>query len=1470
MIKKTIKKAIIILATIMVLATISFVLSGQHLVNAVEEEQEVLPIREEDINVSQRIEKYINLGENEILLQQAIITEIPNNVTAREKESLKIQSIILGEEKPTGIVVLLNGKKLNSDKVNYDVTTGEIQIVNEAQELLEVSKNEYKIIYHFNKTIDEGNIPVTMKAEIAIKIYDQDEIIKKDEQEIEIAETGNVVSIQKEATSQLAKGYLYSNSDNETAFEEHNKLEISDVSPIEEIQIQDEQGRFVNGEENTFEASNIIYKSTIISKEEFLRIFGNNGEIMIEDENGVECGVINENSETDDNGNIVINYEEGKKSLKITITKPETEGSITINHVRSMKGNSGYSVEELKSFTHLNLSTILATNIGEDVANSNVTLNDTKAEAKIEMSNTNLFTLQSNENIQIIATLCSNNNEQDLYKNPYVEIILPNELEVNVKSIDKLNMDELSIESHNITKNEDGETVIQLQLVGEQTRYESYISEGLQIVVTADINIENTVPTKKSEIRMRYTNENRKDEVNSTNCEITLNSKEGMLIVSRASNYNSNGDILENIDDKIEKGYLDVYSNKKIVDVENYIINNYQFGANETVIIGQIPNIGTQTNNDESIDITFETKFASLVSVNKENVKVYYSEEINVDKDSETWKEEVEDISKIRAFKIELEGNCINPQEVIKLSYQIEIPENLEPNQRTANELRVKYQYENSEMEIYSINAFETETITMQALSEEVTEDEDLQVKMSVKSKGTTLEDGDEIYEGQTVKYTLQMTNTLDRDIYNLKLVATHTNVIYYGIKMVDAFGTEYPHLDEQQDLENKEITIEMLKAGETVTLEYQIVANSDVEEGTTTTGEIVLSGEEIETIVIPAYTNPIKQAKLKLKILNGTAIDQEIYSKNYAYPLEMYVENISGEDLSNINVNLDLPEVITFEADDEIEHIDFSPIELDIQKNNLDKKKINVTLGNLQAGETATIYVMCHTESIDLKLDKVEVNIDFSAEVDGEKYISNEASKEILQAETNITAIQEGNIQGDYVENGDNLIYTTTITNKGVIEKDITITDTLPTGVNINKAYILKDGEKIDDIAEIIYQNVGFQYTVNPQEEITLVIDTTIDSSIVEEDIISNIVKIFGDKLEVESNEVVYQLRKHSNNNNGANAEETKKITGTTWIDSDENGVKDEREPEIKDMNVILINQEDSSMVSQVRTAQDGSYSFDNVKQGKYLVIFLYDTTKYKVTEYKKSGISERKNSDVIVKQITLNGQVKTVAITDTLNLEQVNLTNIDAGFIESKKFDLKLDKYISKVIVQDKKGTNVKAYDNTQFAKIELNSRNIAGTTVLVEYSIKVTNEGEISGYANEIADYIPENFEFKSEINKAWYQSQNGKVCTQELSNQIINPGETKTITLTLTKTMTQNNTGTSVNIAEISKSSNNTLVEDIDSISGNKKEGEDDISKAELIISIATGEMILYITLIIITVTSIGIGVYFINKKVLGLK
>ena len=189
-----------------------------------------------------------------------------------------------------------------------------------------------------------------------------------------------------------------------------------------------------------------------------------------------------------------------------------------------------------------------------------------------------------------------------------------------------------------------------------------------------------------------------------------------------------------------------------------------------------------------------------------------------------------------------------------------------------------------------------------------------------------------------------------------------------------------------------------------------------------------------------------------------------------------------------------------------------------------------------------------------------------------------------------------------------------------------------------------------------------------------------------------------------------------------------------------------------------------------------------------------------------------------------------------------------------------MKLDKYVSKVVIQNAKGTTTKDYGNSTFAKAEIDAKQLNNTTAVVEYTIKVTNAGEVDAYVKKIADYIPKDYKFTSELNKDWYQS-GDTLYNSSLSNEKIKPGESKEVKLIVTKQMTENNTGLIHNTAEVVESYNDL---------GLKDKNKNNSNSADLILSIKTGQVVTTITLILSTIVIIGAATYIIGKFVLTKK
>ena len=212
------------------------------------------------------------------------------------------------------------------------------------------------------------------------------------------------------------------------------------------------------------------------------------------------------------------------------------------------------------------------------------------------------------------------------------------------------------------------------------------------------------------------------------------------------------------------------------------------------------------------------------------------------------------------------------------------------------------------------------------------------------------------------------------------------------------------------------------------------------------------------------------------------------------------------------------------------------------------------------------------------------------------------------------------------------------------------------------------------------------------------------------------------------------------------------------------------------------------------------------------------------------------------------------------------------DIEQIKVQYFDLALRKWITKaIVIEDGKETvhetGHKAEDDPEaVVKVDLKNSKIDKVVVKFEYQIRVTNEGEIAGSVEEISDYIPEGLRFVAADNEGW-EEVDGKVVTNSLAGQIIEPGESKEVTILLTWINGKNNMGLKVNLAEISKDYNEYGSPDIDSTPNNKVPGEDDIDDAPVLLSPSTGQQALYIGLGISVLVILACGIVTIKKLIM---
>ena len=287
--------------------------------------------------------------------------------------------------------------------------------------------------------------------------------------------------------------------------------------------------------------------------------------------------------------------------------------------------------------------------------------------------------------------------------------------------------------------------------------------------------------------------------------------------------------------------------------------------------------------------------------------------------------------------------------------------------------------------------------------------------------------------------------------------------------------------------------------------------------------------------------------------------------------------------------------------------------------------------------------------------------------------------------------------------------------------------------------------------------------------------------------------------------------------------------IVGAVYIDSNKNQQFDANEESLSGEIVSLYDSETNECVGSAITDIAGRYTFDGLENKIYYVKFNYDDTEYVLSKGTDGGFSQNKTSVI---------NVKNNYITDNIAIEDKSVANIDLGLTRDNIFDLKLDATVEKMTVQNNAESNDFVSENKKLSKVDIDPKLVSGTKVLIEYKVEIKNQGTIAGTVNKIIDYLPAGMDFESSLNPGWYLGSDGNLYNRSLSDEVINPGESKEVRLILAKNMTENNTGLIHNSFEIADAINDRGVADIDSSPGNQLD-EDDLSYADSIIGITTG-------------------------------
>ena len=1386
------------------------------------------------------LDKYVNYelndGTNGTLVQYSLRTgiEYGDEFFAIKNSELNVSLNQIDGKYPYDVRVIGKSTKVTNGKTNsidedynYDSNTGLVTIrANNENENgkpiynnrpAENDRDEFVVIAYYDtytKEKPERDLSCNATYKAILFTEDNREVTGQGALNQKVTEDLGELTSVNTTRNDIYNGYIKSNVINGTTYDteytENNEIMISKKEAHQKINIT---------EENTFvNLNDIYYKSTKILKEDFLNILGENGKIEIFDGDDNLIATIDNNTGFNENGEALIVYPENINNITIKTSDIINEGILHVENVKKIKGDA-LNIDDKDIDTKISIVGIndkeiqkenkngeINTEIVEEESYRNekentIEIKDSTTNVGVDIDNTNWTNEKQNEvtfDIYLNSSSISNN----LFSNPTIRIKLPSGVEkviLNNSSIMYANG--LNMQEPYLETEKDGTTSIVVNLDGAQTAYnENNLGLNTDIKLSTSIILNNDIETGLGNVAIDY-----------------------------ANNYT--------VDGSSEQGSV-----AKTISMENFQENQ----ANES----QPVSTSTENTNDivSTVSKAVEEKVrAEVLAATQDEID---SLKITVEPTrGDTTLQDGDTVYEGEFIKYNIKIENISSQNINNVRIVGTIPEGTKYGELDRNfefSDNRKYQYNFDE----SLKEKEINIGTVKA-GQVIEQSYEVQVK--------DLEDGDaqkqivtniKAYIGDTQNYNYVLNNTIE---------PAEAKAFLWS--MSDGINDEWAYGINLDIQEGKQATIKLtlpqifsisqsnIDDGRIYMEAYRGAYSTSIFLDQDDTTEITDFSYTFNGTEVTITTSESGTYKLGLIIGDTSSLESETVNGETEFKANAIVTVDDKEYRTNENtITYNIPEVtIKMSSDNEGEEVKYEE-EIDY--------KISVTATstspNKENPELEDVYVNI-SDYLPENVNPISVTYEYFEEefetVNGE---DGEVQVPVGYGEKQVTTED---------------LYSSVTDDDGNELPDVDLDISIPKGETINitirtTAGYVTERTEIANSAVVQTPQVGQLDEAETIEEIE-----TKTSNVVKHIILP--VDLDGEE-ETETPEEPTEPEDPDNPgttnpddpNNPSNPSARYNISGIAWRDDNADGERQNDETLLSGIQVMLVDLEDTSNVMQETVTNNGRYTFSNLEQGNYIVVFIYNTSMYRLTEYRKSGVANTVNSDASQQTILLNGKETNAGVTDAISLNQEQ-SNVDIGLIENNSCDLKLDKYITEVSVTTNNGTKQYSYDNTKLGRVEIRSKELNGAEVEVTYRIVVTNEGKTPATVREIYDYLPEGLSFSSNGNSTW-KNENGVLINRSLMNQEIAAGESKEVYLTLTKTMGEEDTGTFTNAAEIGSINNSAGIQDTDSTPGNRSKSEDDYSEAQLIISVSTG-LAMYISIGVIALIIVILTILAIKFK-----
>lgn len=933
--------------------------------------------------------------------------------------------------------------------------------------------------------------------------------------------------------SSIYKGYLYANATSDLRYETNyntiTRLAVvggKNISRLEVIEDSDRIGLINNIEIALL--NDMTYRQTRVLVEEFDNMFGEEGHIEIYNPENELIGYIDRNSVIQDE-EYVFYYPSQINSVRYEFIGIENDGEISLKSDKCIKESSVYSRNQISLFTSINSHT--GVNLYktvdvfdeegnlievEDVKNYNtdgmINLEETESNMVVDIDNTLLSVEEINE-VAINVTMKTDQEKYDLFENPSIDLEFPSAVEsIEVTGMNLLYRNGLSISNWNIFTNQYGKQVLRINLSGSQLEYTpGALQEGTTVVIYANVKVNRLTADTEEALKMTFTN---KDTIRKTYMLEGKDSEDidltfvGRAELVRALTVKSGDKTETTYDDETKK--IEVLANseeKQTVTLNGSIVNNFETAIDEVYIIGRIPFVGNKDENGNDLSSSFDTILETGIATNGIIADVYYSEDGEADKNSSTWTQDTTDISKYKSYKIVIREAQMAKGEKMSFEFNVSVPEKVGYNQKAYSTYTTYYKIDNQDYTNTCTSGIFTETkeIEMEDIKEEERQDlAVLTVGTQVSQGGRVLSELDTVYERQVVKYTFVVRNTSNVVANNITIKANAENANIYGWQVQERdiqFNeetTEYVRKMKEftkDEREFEEFTIDKLEPGESKTFEYQVIVDrKDEATSEELYGKIQIQADSFQNLDVTTIKNQIEESPISVRteLKSTESLDGREFSSTGSIGLKGIIENISNQDITDIDYSVIIPSELSF-----IKNVicEDNTVTYTIE-NYGDGQLLKFHINKIKKDSSLEIYYNLMINSLDYKIERKEFSIISYANYDSKTYYANDFGKTIIQSETEIQYAFTSHSDEEILNNGDEVTFYVDITNIGYVDThQYIIKSALPNGLLLKSVKTIS-GDKVEDVSINDKNNLFVPTYVSVDSTNRIEFITTVDSN--------------------------------------------------------------------------------------------------------------------------------------------------------------------------------------------------------------------------------------------------------------------------------------------------------------------------------------------------------------------------------------